>query len=177
MPCARPGKTIKRLTYAAYGSNLHPARLMERTPSARLLGTARLPDWSLEFCKRSRDESGKCTLQPGYDGVHVAIFELSAADKSILDAIEGVGNGYDEISLRIPGHGECYSYIAEASHIDETLQPYDWYKQLVVAGARLHRFPLSYVQRLNAVSTKTDPDRERAASQWARVDKVITTHC
>ena len=173
----RNGKTISFLTYAAYGSNLHPARLLKRTPTARLLGTACLPDWSLGFCKRSKDASGKCTIRPGSDGVHVAIFELSAADKQVLDEIEGLGNGYSEILLDVPGFGNCFSYVAESSHIDETLRPYDWYRELVLAGARLHGFPDDYVQRLEAVPTTADPDGERAARRWALVEKVITTHC
>ena len=107
---ASPRKTISVRTYAAYGSNLHPVRLINRTPTARLLGTARLPDWSMQFCKRSKDASGKCTLVPGSDGVHAAIFELSAADKQVLDDIEGVGKGYSEISLHVPGYGDCFSY-------------------------------------------------------------------
>ena len=122
------GKGIKRLNYAAYGSNLHPARLIARTPSAQLLGTAHLHDWSLSFHKRSKDESGKCTVHRGSSGVHFAIFEMSANDKFTLDAIEGVGNGYDEIRLEVPAYGECFSYIAQDTFIDASLQPYDWYK-------------------------------------------------
>ena len=81
-----------------------------------------MPDWSLGFCKRSKDASGKCTLLPGTDGVHVAVFELSAADKQVLDDVEGVGEGYSEITLCIPGYDDCFSYIAEESHIDKTLR-------------------------------------------------------
>ncbi len=160
------------MKYAAYGSNLHPFRLSQRTPTARLIGTAHLPDWSLRFCKRSKDASGKCTIVAGSGGVHVAIFDISADDKRVLDRIEGLGNGYAEIPLFIPGFGNCRSYVAEASHIDETLAPYDWYRELVLAGARTHGFPAEYVRRIESVAAVPDPDPRRHADQWALVDKV-----
>ena len=148
---------------------------MERTPGVRLLGTACLPDWSLSFGKRSKDESGKCTLQPGTDGVHFAIYTMGTDDKNVLDAVEGLGNGYDEIRLEIPGYGECFSYIAQDAFVDESLVPYDWYRAFVLAGARFHGFPDHYVRRIEAVPALPDPDPERRAAQWALADKVIDT--
>ena len=171
------GKGIKRLNYAAYGSNLHPARLVARTPSAQLLGTSHLHDWSLSFNKRSKDESGKCTIHRGSNGVHFAVYAMTADDKKVLDAIEGVGNGYDEIRLQIPAFGECFSYIAQHEFVDDTLQPYAWYRALVLAGAGFHGFPDDYVQCLEATAAIRDPDPERDAEHWRLVDKVITTHC
>ena len=76
------------IRYLAYGSNLHPRRLRERTPSARLIGTAEIPGWHLSFTKRGRDGSGKCTISNGGDGVHCAIYEMSRQDKKELDAID-----------------------------------------------------------------------------------------
>ena len=152
-------------------------RLAARTPSAQLLGTAHLPNWSLSFYKRSKDESGKCTVHRGSSGVHFAIFEMSANDKLTLDAIEGVGNGYDEIRLEVPAYGECFTYIAQDTFIDASLQPYDWYKSLVLAGAKYHGFPGDYVRQLESTAAIPDPDPRRSVEQWDVVNKVITTHC
>ena len=127
--------------YAAYGSNLHPVRLTKRLASAKLVGTAHLAQWSLRFHKKSKDQSGKCSIIPDPDGVHFAIFDISEEDKLILDEIEGLGQGYSAISLDIPGFGPCASYIAEQTYIDDSLLPYDWYKELVLAGARFHGIP------------------------------------
>jgi len=109
--------------------------------------------------------------------VHFAIFEMSANDKLTLDAIEGVGNGYDEIRLRVPAYGECFSYIAQDTFIDASLQPYDWYKSLVLAGAKYHGFPDDYIRQLESTATIPDPDPRRRVEQWDVVNKVITTHC
>lgn len=160
------------MLYAAYGSNLHPIRLKDRLPSARLIGTAYSPDWSLGFHKRSKDESGKCCISRGSGGAHFAIFDISNDDKLALDTIEGVGNGYAEITLNFEEFGDCESYVAQASHIDEALQPYDWYKELVLAGARLHGFPDAYLRAIESVRAICDPDTERRAKQWETVNKV-----
>jgi hypothetical protein len=48
--------------YFAYGSNLHPVRLIERVPSANLVGVIGLSKHRLAFQKRSKDGSSKCNL-------------------------------------------------------------------------------------------------------------------
>ena len=160
------------MNYAAYGSNLHPIRLAERLPSAQLLGTGRLQDWSLRFHKRSMDASGKCSIVPGDEGVHFAIFDISNDDKLELDRIEGVGSGYAATSLDIPPFGDCATYIAEAPYVDEALRPYDWYREFVLAGADFHGFPDDYVERIASVRAIPDPDTERSASQWALAVRI-----
>ena len=91
------------MRYAAYGSNLHPLRLNNRISSAQLLATRFLPDWSLCFNKRSKDQSAKCSILAGGDGVYFAIYEISHQDKLVLDTIEGVGTGYAESTRQRPG--------------------------------------------------------------------------
>ena len=155
------------LNYAAYGSNLHPERLARRIPSARLLGTAFVDGWSIAFHKRGKDGSGKATLVREGRGAHVAVYSLSAADKSSLDAIEHAGVGYRETSLHVDGHGECFTYVANPTHVDATLKPFCWYRALVIAGARLHGFPRAYVDALEALPTQRDPVNERHDDNWS----------
>lgn len=160
------------MLYAAYGSNLHPLRLGERISSARLVTTSFLPDWSLYFHKRSKDGSGKCNIRSGSDGIHVAIFDINVGDKVILDKIEGLGSGYAELSLEVPDIGSCFSYTAQKSHIDSSLFPYDWYKELVLMGARVHGFPDNYVDQIRSQSTCEDPDPDRRTDGWKTVEMV-----
>ncbi len=136
-----------------------------------------MPEWSLNFHKRSKDASGKCTIHRGVGDVHFAIYTMSVEDKIILDNIEGLGDGYDEITLNIPDIGPCFSYIAQSAFVDKSLVPYDWYKALVLAGAKFHGFPASYVRQVDATPAIRDPDPKRAAKHWCIADKLITTHC
>jgi len=146
--------------------------LTERIASAQLLTTSFLPDWSLHFHKRSIDGSAKCNILAGSSGIHVAVFEISAEDKLVLDGIEGRGIGYSETMLNVPEVGDCFSYVARPSHIDDSLTLYDWYKELVLAGALMHGFPDDYVERIRVVPTQQDPDSHRNINNWKTVDLV-----
>ena len=167
---------MEAVLYAAYGSNLHPQRLRSRTASARLLGTAYLADWSLRFNKRSIDRSGKCSISMGSSGVHVAVYEMSASDKQLLDRIEGVGNGYMDISIDVPGYGRCATYTAAESHIDEALVPYDWYRELVLLGCRELALPADYMAQIGRVAAQPDPEPRRHAENW-RIVELLRESC
>ena len=160
------------MRYAAYGSNLHPLRLGKRLSSARLITTALLPGWSLHFHKRGDDKSAKCNILAGGSGVHCAVFEISIQDKLVLDRIEGVGFGYSEIMLSIPAVGDCASYVAKESHIDDSLLPYDWYHELVLVGAHTHRFPDDYLKRIKSRQALPDPDPNRRTEEWKTVEMI-----
>lgn len=160
------------MLYAAYGSNLHPRRLTQRIASARLITTTFLPDWSLHFHKKSQDGSAKCNILRGDNGVHVAIYDITAEDKLVLDRIEGAGVGYSSASLSIPGLGDCTTYTAQPSHIDNSLAPYDWYKELVMMGARAHGFPDNYLACIASTVAHPDPDANRRRQSWGIVDWV-----
>ena len=154
--------------YLAYGSNLHPARLAARVPSARPVGVVEISGYSLAFHKRSVDGSAKCLLYPGQGPQQKAygvIYEFDAREKDDLDRHEGKGNGYYEQLVRLPLNAESYTpylYLARSTHIDPDLVPYDWYKALVVAGARFHNFPAEYVAAIEATPSRPDPDPARA---------------
>jgi len=168
----RSGNCVKPVQYAAYGSNLHPLRLKARTPSAQLTGTAYLPDWSLQFHKRSIDASGKCTISKGSSGVYVAVYRMSATDKRELDRIEGVGKGYADARIAVPEFGACATYIAAASHVDDTLQPYDWYRELVLLGCEELGLPGDYPRRIARVAAMPDPDSDRRRDRWGIVEML-----
>lgn len=144
--------------YAAYGSNLHPVRLQERVRSAVLLGTSVLEGWQLHFHKRGKDGSGKCSLLPDHSRVYVAVYEMPVTQRLALDRAEGLYSGYDARTLDVPRFGECFTYLAAETHVDETLRPFCWYKALVLAGCEALGFPRSYVAGIRAVAHSMDDD-------------------
>ena len=133
-----------------------------------------MPGWSLKCHKRSKDGSAKFNIVAGGDGVYVAIFEISADDKITLDGIEGVGSGYSTINLSVPGFGDCATYVAEASYVDESLRPYRWYRELAALGARAQCFPRRYRQMIDDVATCEDPDEGRSAANWRIVEAIVS---
>lgn len=167
---------MSTIRYLAYGSNLHPLRLAARVPSARAVGVVELPGYALAFHKRSVDGSAKCMVYPDRGEQHMAygvVYELDAREKTDLDRHEGVGQGYYEQRLRLPGE-RCmpYLYLAQSTHIDAGMAPYDWYKALVVAGARFHGFPAEYVAAIEATMSLQDLNLERAQKNEALLQQI-----
>ena len=156
--------------YAAYGSNLHPQRLRERIRSATLRGTGFLRKYTLQFHKRGQDQSAKCGITDCGQGLHVAVYEVDAADKKVLDTIEGVGKGYDIDEISVPGFGKCFTYVASHTHIDELLEPFDWYREMVLLGCLRHAFPAPYCERIAAIPVIEDPDPVRRDRNWSTVN-------
>lgn len=152
------------LSYLAYGSNLWPPRLIARVGPVATVARVRLEGWALCFDKRGADGSGKCTLEARPDSEsHGVIYTLSGAACATLDRIEGVGHGYAGHWLEIENCGPCYVYLAAARWRERDLLPFEWYKALVVAGARHHGFPAAYLSQIEAVAAVPDADGARAA--------------
>lgn len=160
----------KTRRYAAYGSNLHPERLRNRVAHARCVGTSFLRQHTLKFHKRGQDQSAKCSFSPCGQGLHVAVYELDEPGKQTLDRIEGVGRGYDVTKLHVPGFGECFTYLAARTHVDELLRPFDWYREMVLSGCRKHAFPGAYCDSIAAIPAIKDPDRDRRTRNWGIVE-------
>lgn len=167
---------MSKLYYLAYGSNLHPLRIQARLSSAQLIGTTALQGYALKFHKLGQCLSGKCNLietRDLSDTAYGAVFRIAADEKPILDQIEGPG--YRAQSLRVSVNGEYYdtfAYIAEPTHIDERLRPFDWYKSLVHLGSRYHGFPDPYLRAIECVEAVADPQAERQHWHMQLLEKM-----
>lgn len=163
MSFSEPGQ----LFYYAYGSNLHPARLGARIPSSQLLGVAEISDYELFFHKRGADQSAKCNALYTANTDHTllgALFSMAASEKPILDEIEGAGYVVSEVVVTHAGvECQAFMYVAETEYIDDSLAPYQWYKDFVCLGARFLEFPDHYVSRLASIEAVEDVDGERHA--------------
>ena len=94
----------------------------------------------------------------------------------MLDRFEGKGNGYidNQITLQFQRQEySCFTYIAQESHIADDLKPYDWYKKLVILGARHMQFPDSYVSSIESVESMEDPDEVRRKEHDTLIEKII----
>ena len=112
--------------------------------------------------------SGKCNVYrtgDSLDRVYGALFELTAAQKSILDGFEGPGYDSVPILAHSPnGEIEAETYIAKPKSIDFSLTPFDWYKAFVVEGAKEVGLPDEYVSVLESTREMKDPNPDRARS-------------
>lgn len=90
--------------YIAYGSNLNVYQMRFRCPSARIIGTAVIPNYELLF-KGSKTGS-YLTIEPKKDSsVPVAVWETTAEDEAALDRYEGYPAFYYKKELVLPIKG------------------------------------------------------------------------
>ena len=135
-------------------------RLRARVPSATVVGTTKLQNYTLAWYKAGNDGSGKCTivrtsrLQEYVWGV---LYEIDPIEKLNLDKIEGLGYGYDEITVKLEINEkivEACTYIATS--INPSFKPFHWYKDFVVHGAIQNKLPKNYILALETVNSICD---------------------
>ena len=163
---------LNSFSYFAYGSNMLLERLQQRCPSAQCEGIAIAHGYEIEFSKISKDTSGKATLKNSNDneaGAYGVLFTLQGDDLTKLDRAEGLGFGYDRIndfSVRRLVDDELIkakTYLAPPAYLDNGLLPFDWYLNLVVAGAKQNGLPSDYVRDLRAIPSIVDPQPTRGS--------------
>ncbi len=151
--------------YFAYGSNMHPGRILARIPGARPIEAAILECHALNFDKRSRDGSAKCNVAPdAKQCVAGVVYRLRAPALARLDRFEGAG--YRRGVVRVSGARSgrmyrAYCYAAKAHAVDAECIAFAWYRDIVVAGAEAHGLPIDYVDRLRGCPTRPDPNGRR----------------
>jgi hypothetical protein len=92
--------------------------------------------------KISNDGSAKANIiktDVPAEFVWEVLFSIESIEKALLDKAEGLGKGYNECTLTfLDETNNSYAaqiYIADSNSIDNTLLPYDWYKEFIVSGA------------------------------------------
>lgn len=165
------------MLYFAYGSNMSALRLIERVPSAAAVETGFLYEHKLAFHKVGRkDGTGKCdayhTGDPS-DYLMGVIYRIDAVHRGSLDRIEGLGNGYKSKDVTIISLSDkeinAFTYIA--THIDNGLKPFHWYKRHVVHGARENNFPPEYIDEITLIESIDDPDLNRVEQELSIYSK------
>lgn len=94
--------------YAAYGTNMDPAQMLERCPHSPAAGTGWITGWRLTFGGEDLGWEGSLpTLVPDETpeaAVFVALYDVSPPDEILLDRWEGADGDlalYDKIKLRV----------------------------------------------------------------------------
>ncbi|MBF4161807.1 gamma-glutamylcyclotransferase family protein [Nocardioides acrostichi] len=106
--------------YAAYGSNLDPARMGERCPHSPLQTTGWLTGWRLTFGGEEHGWDGALpTLVPDpLEQVFVAIYDISRHDERTLDEHEQADSGlYRKTKVRVStmtGEQVAWVYVIDA---------------------------------------------------------------
>ncbi|UCE88675.1 MAG: gamma-glutamylcyclotransferase, partial [Pseudomonadota bacterium] len=67
----------------------------------------------------------------------------------------------------------AYTYQARPSHIDGSLMPYGWYRDLVASGARYHGLPDTYVSAIREQPAVSDPDGAREGLHRRLLQRMV----
>ena len=149
---------MQKRYYIAYGSNLNIRQMKFRCPTARIIGTATLPDYELLF-KGSKTGS-YLTVEPKKGkNVPVAVWETTVEDEVALDRYEGYPTFYYKKELTLPIKGiktgkvrnrNVYVYIM---HEDRKLGiPSSYYMQTCLEGYDSFGFDKRYLLKAFIIS-------------------------
>lgn len=106
--------------YAAYGSNLDPARMSARCPHSPLRGTGWLVGWRLTFGGEDLGWDGALgtVVEAPRQQVFVALYDVTAVDEQRLDEAEGGSRRlYRKIRVRVhtlEGERVAWAYVLDA---------------------------------------------------------------
>ncbi|MEN8181314.1 MAG: gamma-glutamylcyclotransferase family protein [Myxococcota bacterium] len=145
--------------YFAYGSNLHPARMTARIPSAEGLGVAALHGLRLVCNKLGRDGTAKANLESAPKArVLGVLWRLPEDGWRALDEVEV---GYQRVLVEVEQQGSwrpAQTYRSTLLSADVRLRAD--YKRWIVEGARAQGLPATWLARLEVLPV-LDPPAER----------------
>lgn len=150
-----------RILYFAYGSNMSSVRLRSRIPSVKVVDQAYLKDRKVLFNKRSTDGSGKANLVESHGDVTWGVlYEMNDSDVEQLDRIE---KGYQRIKIRVwQPDGETLEAVTyQSTQLTDDPIAYNWYKDLLITGARDHHLPQDYIAYLEQLPAKPDKTKSK----------------
>lgn len=157
-----------------YGSNMHLNRLTKRVPSAMKITNAFLAGHKVVCNKISNDGSAKANVietDVPDEIVWGVLFSIDSSEKALLDKAEGLGKGYNEDTFTFFDEtNTSYAaqiYIADSNSIDNTLLPYDWYKEFIVSGAIQNKLPAEYILQLQSITCIRDHDEARRIKNYS----------
>ena len=139
--------------YAAYGTNLDPARMGERCPHSPLRETGWLEGWRLTFGGEEHGWDGALAtiVEDPLEQVFVAIYDVTAEDEHHLDVLESADTGlYRKMKVRVStllGEQLAWVYVLDAY---EGGLPSASYLGILAEAAEAADAPEDYVAALRA---------------------------
>ncbi|WP_372727839.1 gamma-glutamylcyclotransferase family protein [Nocardioides sp.] len=137
--------------YAAYGTNLDPARMGDRCPHSPLRTTGWLQGWRLTFGGEEHGWDGAlCTIvEDPIEQVFVAVYDVTREDEVLLDSLEQADSGlYRKTKVRVAtltGEQVVWTYVLDAF---EGGLPSAMYLGILANAAEAADAPVDYVAAL-----------------------------
>lgn len=164
------------MKYFAYDDKMFSPILRSILPEVRFIGVGQVKGYNLFFHNRDQvDHSGKCNLIKSNDASHTTygvVYEVLPRERHLLDKAQKLGYGNQEITVKVlPVENEvstliepfyAFTYVAHKERVFSGLEPFTWYKELVIEGAKEHCLPEVYIKGLEDIEAASDPNVTRA---------------
>ncbi len=143
------------MIYFAYGSNMDAEQMQSRCPDCRMIGTARLPNYTLAFTRWSRAwNSGTADIIPQRgESVWGVLYDLTPNDLKRMDKIADYPNSYIRQDVSVYHGGEALpalTYVAIRSGVFYPSKPY---LEKMIQGAEALHLDAGYLAALKAIRT------------------------
>jgi gamma-glutamylcyclotransferase (GGCT)/AIG2-like uncharacterized protein YtfP len=158
--------------YFAYGSDMFSKALGIHVPSNKFYSIGSLEGYALKFHKNGIDNSGECNAaftNDSDDIVYGIIYDIDEKEKVKLDKAYGIGEGCNEDKVVIntkAGEVEALMYETDPDFIDDSLQPFNWYKDFVLKGATENDLPPEYIKEIEKIESRADPNIKRSNNNY-----------
>lgn len=129
----------KKQLYIAYGSNINLEQMKYRCPHSKVVGTAEIKDYELEF-------RGVATIVPNKGAsVPVLIWELDERDLPTLNKYEGYPRLYRQEKMSFELDGKEVEGMAYLMNYGELSSPSQMYYNTILQGYRENGLDESYL--------------------------------
>ncbi|HEX5561808.1 MAG TPA: gamma-glutamylcyclotransferase family protein [Nocardioidaceae bacterium] len=139
--------------YAAYGSNMDPARMGARCPHSPMRGTGWLVGWRLTFGGEEHGWDGALAtvVEDPLEQVFVAVYDVTPEDVVHLDALESADTGlYRKTHVRVQTlSGEVLAWVYVLDAFEGGL-PSASYLGILAEAAQAAGAPQDYLDSLRA---------------------------
>ena len=139
--------------YAAYGSNMDPARMGARCPHSPMRGTGWLVGWRLTFGGEEHGWDGALAtiVEDPLEQVFVAVYDVTPEDVVHLDALESADTGlYRKTHVRVQTlSGEVLAWVYVLDAFEGGL-PSASYLGILAEAAQAAGAPQDYLDGLRA---------------------------
>jgi hypothetical protein len=153
VPCPDAVRLGNVALYAAYGSNMDPAQMLERCPHSPQRGAGWLEGWRLTFGGEDIGWDGALTtvVEDAAERVFVMLYDVPENDEKELDSWDGVTLGfYRKLKVRVQtldGDVLAWLYVLDAY---EGGLPSARRKEMLVDAAIKAGAPVDYVNWLRS---------------------------
>ena len=143
---------MKKKLYIAYGSNINLEQMAHRCPHSRVVGTAMIPDYELQF-------RNVATIfpKPGAE-VPVLLWEIPPRDERNLDVYEGFPRLYRTENLEFEFNGQTVTGMAYVMNYGSISPPSTGYYECIRKGYLTNGMDTKYLDQALVNSYQPDAD-------------------